>query len=29
MALNRGWDDGVIFSVDRFREQFNRPDIVK
>ena len=28
--LNRGWDETAqFFSVDRFREQFNRPDIVK
>jgi hypothetical protein len=28
--VNRSWDDAPQFvSVDRFREQFNRPDIVK
>ena len=28
--VNRGWDEAAQFySVDRFREQFNRPDIVK
>ena len=28
--VNRGWDEAAqFFPVDRFREQFNRPDIVK
>jgi WD40 repeat protein len=28
--LNRGWDEvAQFYSVDRFRDQFNRPDIVK
>jgi hypothetical protein len=28
--INRGWNETAdFFSVDRFREQFNRPDIVK
>ena len=28
--VNRGWDEAAtFFPADRFREQFNRPDIVK
>jgi WD40 repeat protein len=28
--VNQGWDEAAeFFSVDRFRDQFNRPDIVK
>jgi len=28
--VNRGWDEAAeFFSVDRFRDKFNRPDIVK
>jgi hypothetical protein len=28
--VNRGWNEAAdFFPVDRFREQFNRPDIIK